>query len=200
MAIDIGTAYTLAYRLTLIPECPQAVEAVEALADTLRGLCPDEKTARALVTQACTRWERWKGPHGLLELVQAARPAPAPSNQAVDLGPKPAIDCAACGDWGYFSDGGEVRWCTCEAGRDTREHTPGLVESLNRKKIKPPHEAAARAPITQADIDQAFDERQDRTGEMIAEQRAVLDDPAASADRKEIAREILRSFGDPPAD
>lgn len=193
MAIDRFLSLRLANRLTLIPECPQGKEAVEALADAIGGLSRDETEARAIVNEACSKWDRWRGPHGLIAVALALRPAPPPANQAVDLGPKPEVECETCGDWGYFSRGQTIAWCDCRAGRDTRERIPGLVDSLNRKHVKPLHEAAAvaRPRITQADIDQAFADRQDRTEKMIQDERAILDDPAAPPDRKEIARAVL---------
>lgn len=197
MAIDEDLSFRLAFELTLIPECPRSDPAVESLSDMLREIFQDESEARAIVSEACARWDRWRGTRGLIELIEARKPALPPANQAVNLGPKPVIECAQCGDWGYFSrTDGTVEWCNCAAGRDTREQFPDLVDKLKRKGIEPPHEAPAvmRAPITQADIDRAFQERRDRTEEMITEQRAILDDPSSSADRKEIAREILDRF------
>ena len=199
MPVSEGVAYKLAIQLALIPECPQGDRSLEILAEELERLCADDDEAGAIVTQARDSWERWRGPRGLIELIHERRTPPLPpANQAIDLGPKPAVDCARCGDWGYFSTpDGTVVWCDCDAGKETRERMPGLVDSLKRKQVKPLHEPAAiaRPPITQADIDQAFEQRQDRTEEMIREQRAILDDPSSSADRKEIARAILAGFG-----
>lgn len=198
MAVSEAKAFELAVQLTFIPDCPRGDAAVERLAHDLMRLLLSDDEAVEIVTEACDRWERWKGNRGLIDLIESRRPAPVPSNQAKDFGPRPKPDCAICADWGYFGrPGGRVEWCTCPAGSETQAKAPGLVEVLNRKKTQPLHEAAAIEPprrITQADIDQAFEERQDRTGQLIADARDTLADPAAAPDRQEIAREILRRF------
>lgn len=194
--IDEHFAYRLSQQLSLIPECPQGETAIEALADHLRRLCFDEYEAERIVTQACDRWERWKGIRGLIELIDAGRPTLPPSNQAQDYGPRPKPACAICGDWGYFGNGDKVQWCSCAMGLETRERMPDLVENLNRKQVKPPNAAAAveRKPITADELEAAFHARQDRFEQMLEEERAALADPNASEGRKEIAREILRRW------
>lgn len=198
MPVDDELAYALAVQLTLIPECPQSLKALEALADELNRICRDYDEAKAIVTEACDRWDRWRGVRGLIELMESKRPEIPPSNQAKDYGPRPKPDCEQCADWGYFTaPSGSTEWCDCAAGRETRERFPALVEGLNRKQIKPSMQQARadRVAITQADIDRAFAERQDRTEQLVSESRATLADPEASRDRKEIAREILRRYG-----
>jgi len=54
--------------------------------------------------------------------------------------------------------------------------------------------AGTYAPVTRADIDRAIADKPDRREDMVEEARAVLADPAATADHKEMAHEVLRGF------
>ena len=198
MPVSEALAYKLAFELTLIPECPQSERIIEILAGDLDRLCRNDTEAQEIVMEARDRWDRWKGPRGLIELLEAKRPSPPPSNQAKDYGPRKKPDCPICADWGYFgATAGKVEWCTCAMGLETRERFPDLIEGMNRKRIEPLHRTGmlSRKPVTQEDIDLAFSQRQDRTEQLIRDARDTLSDPAASLDRKEIAREILRRFG-----
>jgi hypothetical protein len=186
--------YKLAQQLTTIPECPRSDEAIEALARDLEQISGNFREAERIVRDAREKWDRWKGTRGLIELLEALRPAPLLANQAIDYGPRPAVNCQICGDWGYFSAGGEVEWCRCPAALETRERMPGLTDAMNRKKVKPPHESRDAKPVNGEDLESAIRERPDRAGRMIAQERAALEDPDASPARKEIAREILSRF------
>jgi hypothetical protein len=149
-------AFRLAVELTTIPDCPRGDIVIEKLSRDLIRLCSDDEEAERIVIEACDRWDRWRGPRGLIEILEAMHPAPLPSNQVQDYGPKPEIQCPMCLDFGYrtSADGRTAEWCTCLAGNETVERYPGLVASLNRRHYKPLHETGPeRPPITQAEVD-----------------------------------------------
>ena len=162
MPIGENLAYRLALKLTLIPDCPQGV--TESLADELTRLFSDDAEASEMVSEACQRWDSWRGVHGLSELMEAKHPEPPPSNQAKDYGPRPKPDCETCADWGYFTGrDGQARWCTCTAAFETLAKEPGLVDALNQKHVKPLHQAREDGrKITQADVDKLLKARKSR--------------------------------------
>jgi hypothetical protein len=53
-----------------------------------------------------------------------------------------------------------------------------------------------RKPITEDDFLKLQAEREDRTQQMIESARATLENPDSTKDAREIAREILRGFGE----
>jgi hypothetical protein len=189
----------LAERLSTVPDCPRSEGAIEALAEDLIELCDDEGEATQLVARA-RRWEKWRGTRGLIDLLETMRPALPAGNQAIDYGPKPVPDCAACQDWGHFTRNGRDEWCTCTAAEELRLAHPDWIDQMNRTGaatlLHNPVPIDRKKPLTEEDLEQACEQRRNRTDELIQNARATLDDPHASKDRKEMAREILRGCGE----
>lgn len=142
MPIEMDLALKLARYLMSIPGFSPGEGPVEGVAQAIARFCDNEADARWVVAEASSEWHEWKGPAGLKDLLYAHRyPERPPSNQVQDYGPRPAIDCDICQDWGYFTDLADpqklTRWCDCETGVRQKESHPGLVEALNRSKLKP---------------------------------------------------------------
>ena len=129
-------AYAFAQQLTTIEDCPRLDQAIEALAKDLTEICRSREEAEWLVHKARFTWKKWQGTVGLIELLEAHRrpsapwPPPAPT-----LGPKPAVECSECEDFGTVYRDGLHAWCTCQQAETLRSEDPGLVEALNAKRI-----------------------------------------------------------------
>lgn len=165
--IPEASAHKLALQLTTIPDCPSSDVAAEALAADLENLCTSEDEARWLVDQARRRWEKWRGTHGLIELLETRRPQLAPGNQAIDYGPKPVPDCAACNDWGHLTGpDGKPQFCACAAGEELRRQNPDWCSRVQKTArilhAPPPPEPEKARLITQADVDEAIRKRRER--------------------------------------
>src|SRR5215831_1108344 len=200
MALDPNEAFELAIQLTTIPDCPRTEMAVDALGMDLIKLCRNSEEAQWVVQEARWNWEKWKGTAGLRALLQEKHePACLPlERQVIDLGPKPVVTCAVCHDFGWFYGGASGhQFCVCAAGRQAQAEMPDMIDKLNAKHFRSIQKItrAERKPVTEEDLERAFQARQDRSEEMIAAARATLADPEASKNRKEIAREILRGCG-----
>lgn len=202
MAVSFKHAHMLAEEITTIPDSPRAAGAVEAIAKDLFRLCRDDDEAQKLVDTAREQWITWKGTAGLIEVLQGMRRGPGAvplERRVIDLGPKPVVNCAACQDWGYVWRAGVNVYCSCAQGARLEAEDPGLLDTLNRKgsfKGMPALQAVpAPRPITEADLEQAFLQRQKDTEGMISRAKAVLADDARSSNEKELARETLRMFG-----
>lgn len=198
MACDPELAFELARTLWSVPDFPRTKEVTEAIALDLHEMCADDDEARWIVS-AARKWERWAGTAGLVRLLKDKRiPFLAPERRVIDLGPKPVINCAACQDWGYTWRGGRNEYCSCAEGVRMQTEATGFLEKLNQAHAKGPlalQAVAPRRPISEADLEQAFLERQKETDTMIARAKAVLADEARSGDEKELARETLRTLG-----
>jgi hypothetical protein len=187
-------------RLTTIPDCPRADDAIEALAEDIERLCADDDEARWLVDRA-REWPKWMGKAGLIELMKEKRPALAPERRTIDLGPKPPVNCALCQDWGHVFRNGQRTYCSCAAGVQLEADQPDFVEKMHLRKLtdmRALQASSPRRPITEADLHKAFEERMDRTDEMIERAEKVLTSADSSADQKEIAREVLRAMAEKP--
>lgn len=206
MPISPELAHKLAGYLTTIPDCPRSDEAIDVLARDLLKHCVDENEAKWVVDEAREHWPKWKGTVGLIDLLETKRHPPAlrPERHVQPrleelYGPKPPTECDVCNDTGYVWRDGRNEWCACSAGASLSREFPDLVEKLNKRQIPSPFRkepTPIRKVITEADIQEAFEKRQDRSEEMIREARATLQpDSGASKDQIEIAREILRGFG-----
>jgi len=139
MPINREMAFNLAGELTTIPETPRSEEAIRAIARHLESLCWNESEARWLVNEAQLKWESWRGPHRLAEMLYDRRnPEIPPSNQYKPMPPPEAPTCKLCGDWGHLDDPkSKLRvWCKCEMGVWQAQRHPGLVEALNRFKTR----------------------------------------------------------------
>lgn len=197
-------AYSLAVRLTTIPDCPRSGEAIEAIADDLVELCGggelagEEWTpyqqAKWLVAQA-RRWKTWQGTAGLIELYRERFRTGAPDRTTTGpayqefpaLPAAPEVTCSLCNDFGTTKDG----FCQCVQGqRMATEMKPFL---LRYDKVTPTKPTGPRP--SEEDIRQTFEATQKRVAETIENARAVLQDPESTRERKEIARETLRTYG-----
>ena len=186
----------LVQSMAAIPEFPQAESAREAIAEALKELCDSVDQIEKITHEAIHKWRKWRGVPGLRDLRDLENPAPPAGNQAKDYGPRPHVDCIVCNDFGTFYQDRKNHWCECQAGQDLRSRYPHLVDGLNGKRYQAPatlQSAPVRKPITEADLERAFAERQDRTKEIQDRATATLADESSSPDQKEIAREILRS-------
>lgn len=199
MSVEKQLAHKLAGQLTTIPDCPRTDIAIESLAGDLAEICRENTEAIWLVHEARQRWRRWRGTAGLIKLLERHRGTDVLLSERQpfpDMGPKPKVDCNVCEDFGHVYRNKRYEYCTCAAGAKLRTTMPDFVEKLNRKGVRKLEPIPiTRKRITEADLERAFRERQDRTEQMIAEARATLQNPEAPKDRKEMAREILRGFG-----
>jgi hypothetical protein len=201
MAINEKYALDLASELSTIVDAPRTDEGIKAVARHLVSICGNDQEARWLVDEALFKWERWKGPHRLAEMLyDKQHPELPPPNQARPMPPREETHCKLCEDWGHREDSAtELRvWCECEMGRWQESRHPGLVEALNRhrnKKLANILTMPPRQRVTQNDLDQAFRGRQNAVNSMVADARSVLADESSSPDRKEIARTTLKALG-----
>lgn len=141
MPVPIGIAEILVKKLNSVPKCPQGDMALDAVAEALAGMCGTEADAEWLINEACYHWRDWKGiPELRAMLHNRNNPELPPSNLAKDLGPKPTGMCPTCDDWGHYTDEADPlklrKWCTCEMGVWQEQRHPGMMEALNRSKLK----------------------------------------------------------------
>jgi hypothetical protein len=201
VAINEKYALGLASELSTIVDAPKSDDGIKAVARHLVSICETDQEARWLVDEALFKWERWKGPHRLAEMLyNKQHPELPPSNQARPMPPREETHCQLCGDWGHRDDSatGLRIWCECEMGRWQQSRHPGLVEALNRPKNKKTANILTVPPprrFTQSDLDKAFADRQNAVDKVVADARSVLADESSSPDRKEIARTTLRVLG-----
>jgi hypothetical protein len=162
--LDPEFAHRLAQRLKTIPECPQSNDAIEAMADDLRKHCADEAEAEWLVSYARDTWEKWRGTRGLLDALETRRPQLPASNQAIDYGPKPAVECERCNDWGHVTINGKLEFCACNSGDALRAALPAFCDRVPPRSadiLRNPPPGNSRK-ITQADIDAAVRKNKER--------------------------------------
>lgn len=207
---ELARLQKLGEKLSTIPGCPRTHGAVEALGEDLAEICNDWDEAEWLVRESRSRWEDWKGRRGLLVLLDnRRRPELPPANIAQELGPKPEVTCRLCDDWGHLeiTDGATGQshqdWCKCPIGEHLKKTFPGFMKMLNRKtgfrmildRRVDTVAVKERGRITEADIKQAYSERQNGLDSLIFQERCVLENFDASPERKEIARQTLRALG-----
>jgi hypothetical protein len=190
---------SLARSLWAVPECPRNAESVTAVAHALQRMCSHEEEAVWLVDQA-QDWEAWKGIGGLKRLLNEKRYAPSVplERRVIDLGPKPPVNCAQCQDWGYLWRTGKNEYCSCAEGVRVQTDASGLLEVFNKKNIKGPQAlqaAVVRRPVSEADLEAAFLDRQKWTEESITRAKAKFAAADATKEEKELARETLKTFG-----
>jgi len=197
VAVDPAVMFSLAEELTTIPDCPRSEAAVKAVAKDLFRYCQSNDEAIDLVRKAREDWASWKGTAGLIEILQSMRRGPESvplERRTIDLGPKPAVNCAACQDWGYIFRDGRNQYCACAMG--VQMEADGLLDSLKMRKMnmRSLQSVPAPRPVTEADLEAAFKQRQKDNESMIARMKAVIEDPAASKEEKEMAREYLEGM------
>lgn len=201
MPISERLALELAVELGTIPDAPKTDEGQQAVARHLISLCENEEDARWVVDEAVFQWQNWKGPRRLAAMLYDRKhPELLPANSVKPMPPREDVRCEACGDWGHLDDPvTKLRvWCQCDMGKWQQSRHPGLVEALNRNnhmKSLLSRSKGTRKRISQEDIDQAFRHRQNGVETVIREARQALEDESASAERKEIAHETLKSLG-----
>lgn len=188
--LDPRRAYQLAGALTTIPECPRSEDAVKALSEQILELCAKPDQAEWLVHEAMTTWPKWQGVYGLTQAYNNQF-RPRPERQAYDLGAKPAIKCAQCGDLGFHRDqANRFVWCHCPQAQQIAKDLPDYLELLNRR----PKEPGTRVR-PEADRQEAFYREQAQVVRPIEHAQAILRDGSLSKEQHEIAREILKTYG-----
>lgn len=196
MILTHQRAFELSRRLTTIDGCPRIDEALDSLADDLIEICSSEEEAETLVKEARWTWKKWQGTAGLIELLNSKRrPVTLPrERQKAELGPRPQIACHACNDNGIIREAGRHEWCTCAQGRKMREDMPAWLETLNRTIFGKLPEAKERRITSEAELEKEFQANQARYDKIIADARAILEDPNTPPNRREIARETIKSL------
>jgi len=201
--LDFDKALSFARQLKSIPNFPWDEDVIVAHAHHLVRWCegafldgriwPAERQAQWLVTEAQENWEKWLGPFPLLQMFRAKfKLQHRPELKEVNLGPKPPVECSVCNDSGLVATPGGTGYCECLQGQRMATD-PALGErwldlingkSFNRKKDRPAME-----------IDEAaFEAYRASILAQISEAEAVLADPGAKSEAKEIARETIRVY------
>jgi hypothetical protein len=191
-SLDPEKAYSIAGRLTTIPDFPRNEEAIEATAEDLIRWCrgsnegerewSPEAQAIWTVEKARESWNSWIGSAALKSIFDS-KFVILPT-QPLNLGERPPIDCRRCGDTGVVQNAtGRYEWCGCDQADRMRVELPDWLQFMNREKpkrtVKPlsPWPADLK-PITQADIDAAVIESRRQRDEEITRlaKRELLDD------------------------
>lgn len=195
---EVNRVKRLAEKLSTIPGCRMTQGAIDAIAEDLIELCDSWDEAEWIVKEARSQWDEWKGRRGLIQLLESRRrPELPPSNQAVDLGPKPEVDCKTCFDWGHYYDETAKRNVRCGCGMGLSV-SDAFLKALNRQpefREVLSGRPEKRRRISQDEIDREFSNRQNTIARLIAQERFVLESEASSPERKEIARLNLKGLG-----
>lgn len=216
MNLDDQTAHSLACRLASIQGAPRTNIFITAMAEILlswgsrRGCSLEE--AERMVEEAVEDWDKWRGPKGLLLILQSLRPE---QSKAVVQ----SLTCAKCGESGTVQVNGRYEWCVCLCAKTIRAAEPHRVDEMNRPpteaELAPmtPHEIRllARgkamqprrrqqvAPITRdltpEQREAVFEDRQHQIQAEIEHARQVLADSDSTPNRREIAWFVLNTYG-----
>jgi hypothetical protein len=205
------TAMQFARSLSTIKDFPRYSEAIQATAEDLMDWCTGaiidgrvwgaEAQAYWLTTEARRKWLEWKGTAALESLFREKFKPNAkvlPGNAARELGPKPEPDCSTCKDIGWVETAKGFAYCACEQGSlQQAELGERWLRMLNGARYPGASVEAkrhGRGPIY-IQPEEDFREYQERTVELIAKQQEILADENATREQKEIAREVLRTYG-----
>ena len=209
--LDPEAAKKIAKTLKLIPSFPWDEEALEETAADLARWCtgaiidnrvwPAEAQARAIVEEARLTWPKWQGTAALYAIYCVLfPPAPKPPRYPVFEGyEKPPIKCGTCKDTGIVKDDRGVRaYCDCDMGA-CLSGDPELGERwlaiLNGHARRGPAREARESLAGDSEAD--FRQHQQRVAKQISDAELVLADELATNERKEIAREVIRTFAMP---
>lgn len=205
--LDFDIAMGLARRLKTIPGLTWDDDVVFAHQQLLMRWCkgaiidghsvwPAEAQAEWLVMTALETWTKWQGSAVLYQLFKSKFDPPLPllppANAAQDLGEKPPIECFTCKDSGIVGGPGEKRYCSCTMGRSLEGDTQlgekwlALINSGGRQlKAK---------PVAPAIDEKTFQIAQMRRHAELQLAKATLENPAATTEQKEIAREVIKVY------
>lgn len=205
--LDSESAIHFARQLKAIPGFPWDDEVIKAHAEHLMRWCkgaiigdrvwPAEAQAHWLVTEVQETWDKWLGTGGLRQVFREKfHPKNRPELRPLNMGEKPPIACSICNDNGIINTPHGHRYCECDQGVQMASD-PVLggrwLQCLDRVSLIPKGRRSEWQPTAEQQ-EEAFHAHQSRLAAAISNAEAVLADPGAPSERKEIAREVLFTY------